>query len=79
MAYEIKEGQGSLFKNDKKESDNHPDYKGSILINGVDCWLSAWLKTGKNGKWMSLSAKPKDAQKTTKKPERNDDDYERPF
>lgn len=59
MAYERKDGDGTLFKNDRKEKDTHPDYTGSILINGVDHWLSAWLKQGKNGKFMSLSAKPK--------------------
>lgn len=54
--------RGSLFKNDKKESDRHPDYKGNINVNGVDMWLSAWIKTSKAGKqFMSLSVTPKDA------------------
>jgi uncharacterized protein (DUF736 family) len=63
MAYEQKDGQGSLFKNKRKETDNHPDYNGSITINGVECWLSAWIKTPKGGgdKYMSLSVgKPKE-------------------
>ena len=58
---------GALFKNDKKESDKHPDYKGSINVNGVEYWLSSWIKTSKQGnKFMSLSVKAKDApaQKT---------------
>lgn len=60
--YETKPNTGSLFKNDKKESDNHPDYKGSIDIDGVDHWLSSWIKTSAKGtKYMSLSAKKKDA------------------
>ena len=63
MAYEMKDGSGSLFKNKRKETDNHPDYNGSIMLNDVEHWLSAWIKTPKNGgdKYMSLSVgKPKE-------------------
>lgn len=61
MAYEQRDNSGSLFKNDKKESDNHPDYNGSAMVNGAEVWMSAWLKTASNGKkFMSFSFKPKD-------------------
>jgi uncharacterized protein (DUF736 family) len=55
--------RGAIFKNDDKQQDNHPDYKGSLNVNGVDLWISAWLKTSeKTGKkFLSLSVKPKDA------------------
>lgn len=63
MAYETKPNTGSLFKNDKKESDSHPDYKGTALIGGVEGWLDAWINTSNNGtKYMSLKFKPKDKQ-----------------
>jgi len=54
--------RGAIFKNDDKKQDNHPDYKGSLNANGVDLWVSGWLKTSeKTGKkFMSLSVKPKD-------------------
>lgn len=55
--------RGVLFKNDKKDSDKHPDYRGSINIDGCDFWLSAWIKEGKSGKFMSLSVTHKEAQK----------------
>lgn len=56
--------RGVLFKNDRKESENHPDYKGSINVGGVEFWLSAWIKEGQKGKFMSLSIKPKEDQQT---------------
>lgn len=63
MAYEMRELSGSLFKNDKKEKDSHPNAKGSCLIDGVEYWVSAWTKKDKNGNpWQSLSFKRKDAQ-----------------
>lgn len=54
--------RAALFKNDKKQSDNHPDYKGSANVEGVEYWLSAWVKTPQNGgaKFMSLSLTPKE-------------------
>lgn len=57
------QNRGVLFKNDRKEQDNHPDYKGSINVDGTEFWLSAWIKEGQKGKFMSLSIKPKDDAK----------------
>ena len=52
---------GALFKNDNKESERHPDYKGSLNVGGVDHWVSSWIKVSKSGqRYMSLSVKPKD-------------------
>lgn len=56
--------RGALFKNDRKESANHPDYRGSINVNGTEFWLSAWIKEGQKGKFMSLSVQPKEQQST---------------
>lgn len=56
--------RGVLFKNDRKETDSHPDYKGQCEIEGVEFWLSAWIKESpQKGKYMSLSFQAKDAQK----------------
>ena len=52
--YTQKEGQGSLFKNTYKEAAAQPDYTGSVLINGKEMRLAAWVKEGKNGKFFSL-------------------------
>jgi hypothetical protein len=68
--------RGVLFKNDRKESDNHPDYTGKIDVDGDEYWLSAWIKTGKKGKFMSLSIKPRDDAKPAGKPQAPRDDFD---
>jgi len=70
-----KAGTFSLFKNDKKESDKHPDYRGDGKdAEGNPIWVSAWLKEGKSGKFMSCSFKLKDEQAKTKAEKFIDDD-----
>jgi hypothetical protein len=47
--------RGVLFKNHDKKTDKHPDYSGSINVEGVEMKLAAWIKEGKKGKFMSLA------------------------
>ena len=54
---------GVLFKNDRKETENHPDYTGKINVNGDDFYLSAWINTAQKGekegkKYLSIKARP---------------------
>jgi hypothetical protein len=55
-----RQNSGVLFKNNRKETDNHPDYTGTINVNGVEFYLNAWIKQGQKAKFMSLSVKPKE-------------------
>ncbi len=58
----VRDNSGVLFKNDKKDTEKHPDYKGNIMVDGQEYWLSAWIKEGKTGKFMGLAVSPRDAQ-----------------
>jgi len=52
----MKEGAGSLFKNTRKTTDSHPDFTGSIMLDGKEHWFSAWVKESpKAGKFFSVS------------------------
>ncbi len=63
MAYEVRPNTGSLFRNDKKETDTHPNAKGSALIDGVEYWVDAWTNEARDGsKYQSLKFKPKEAR-----------------
>lgn len=60
---------GMMMRNRNRETEKHPEFTGSINIDGVEYWLSAWVNTGKDGskiqgqKYFSLKFKPKDESK----------------
>jgi hypothetical protein len=53
-----KEGQGSIFPNDKGDNPNRPDMRGKLMIGGVLYELAIWEKSGQRGTFWSVSAKP---------------------
>lgn len=63
MAFEQKDNSGSLFVNDRKTQDNHPDRSGTIMVDGKLFWINGWLKRTAGGDpFLSLSVKPKTGQ-----------------
>lgn len=64
LAYELKDGQGSMFPNERKEADTHADWRGTIKIDGKEYWVNGWNKQGKT-EFISLSVKPKEARKAS--------------
>lgn len=54
---------GAIFVNDKGDNDKRPDRKGSINVEGVDYWISGWIRKDKQDKpYMSLKVERKDKQ-----------------
>ena len=78
MAYEMKLGQGSAFKNDKKTEDWHPQFKGKVMLpDGSVHWLDVSPKKTQAGDtWVAIkigkqiegapAAKPLDAHNQAK-------------
>jgi hypothetical protein len=79
---QTRDNSGVLFRNDKRENEKAPSYKGNITVDGKDYWISAWIKEGKSGKFMGLAVSPKEEYKP-KTSERskttNFDDSDLPF
>lgn len=76
--YQMNDNSGTLFKNAKKTQENHPDFNGTVKINGVEMWISGWTKVNQDGsKRISLSFKPKDGapQPPREKSILDDDDF----
>lgn len=82
MAYEMRELSGSLFINEKKEKETHPDVQGTCLIEGKRFYMSGWKKQTSQGvEWTSLSFKSAEtlAPKVEAAPEIVDDGDTIPF
>jgi hypothetical protein len=51
----MRELQGSVFFNDRKSKPSHPDYQGSVLVEGKKYRIAAWVKATKTGsRFLSL-------------------------
>lgn len=56
MAYELRVGQGQLFRARSKKSERSPDMSGKLMLpNGVLVYVSGWRKVTQAGEeWISL-------------------------
>ena len=82
--FQQRELSGSIFKNQRKDQPNQPDYRGDCLINGVPMWVSGWIKETRAGdKFLSLAFSPKDGgfggQKPVATPSFDDMNGDLPF
>lgn len=75
--------RGTLGKNKNPKSDKSPPYSGKLNIEGVDYWVSGWVKTNSTTgeSFFSLSVKRAQSDgETAGKPVQNSvESSERPF
>lgn len=65
------------FLNEQKESDKHPDFSGTVNIEGKEYWLNLWKNKSKNGKkFLKGKVEPKDQSKSTKRGTQGPDDQD---
>ena len=53
---------GAIFVNDKGDNPKRPDRKGSINVEGVDYWISGWIREKEGKPYMSLKVERKENQ-----------------
>jgi len=72
--------RGSIWTNEKKATEKHPDFTGSLNVEGKEYWISAWRGNGENPKApkLNFSVKAKDAMpaKASKPAPAFDDDLD---
>lgn len=76
--------RGAIWPNRKKETEKHPDFTGSLNVEGKDYWVSAWkrkLEADDRAPSLSFSVKPKDGKEPPfrDKNTTGSDDSEIPF
>lgn len=76
--------RGAVWVNEKRSTDKHPDFTGSLNVEGVEYWVSAWKKAkGDNPRApvLSFSVKRKEQRAEPPKdfgatePEKGGDDW----
>lgn len=73
MAYD-NTNSGMMARNENRKTDKHPEFSGSINVEGVDYWLSAWVNEGKPGgkmegkKYFSIKLNPKEQRNAAPAP-----------
>lgn len=63
---ETKQNGGAIFKNEKK-ADTHPDYKGTINVDGQEKEIALWVKQSAKGTTY-FSVKISEPYKKTEEP-----------
>lgn len=68
--YQHKESKGALHRNQFKEQEKHPDYRGGFCWKGQQLEISAWLNEDKNGqKYLGLEIKEPYSKGDSPKPQ----------
>lgn len=70
MAYD-NTNRGSIWKNEDKIEDTHPDFRGSLNVDGVEYWVSAWKRkpdAKENAPALTFTVKLKESKQKPTKP-----------
>lgn len=78
MSYEPKDNSGSLFRNEKRDNDSQPEYRGDAKVVCPHCRasfltkLSAWVNEAASGKkYFGIKfGAPREAATAERRPER---------
>lgn len=65
MADHDNTNRGAVWRNEKRDKDSHPDFTGSLNVDGVEYWVSAWkrkLGAAAKAPALSFSIKPREDQ-----------------
>jgi len=71
------ENRGSIWPNKKKETEKHPDFTGTLNVEGVEFWVSAWKRkpdANPNAPSLTFTVKPKDDMPNKQEPVGDFDD-----
>lgn len=83
MAYQMKDGSGTLFKVQEKKNEKGPDYTGDAMIGGEVYRMAAWIRESESGrKYMSFKFEPKEEAAAKPAPQKRrpvDDESSIPF
>ena len=66
--------KGGVWKNDNRESEKHPHFKGNAEVGGVQYWVSGWLRNpdgNPNAPAMKFSFTPKENQPHAQPPQQS--------
>jgi hypothetical protein len=66
--------KGGIWKNDKRESETHPHFKGNAEVGGIDYWVSGWLRNkdgNPNAPAMKFSFTAKETQAHRQPPQQS--------
>lgn len=58
--------RGSIWKNDRKEKEEHPDFTGTLNVDGTEYWVSAWRRkedASEKAPALTFSVRPKEAKR----------------
>lgn len=80
MAQYDNTNSGILARNENRKTDKHPEFTGTLNVDGREYWLSAWVNTGKPGgkmdgkRYFSIKVSPKEAKARPSLDDGYDDD-----